>query len=166
MILNTGCRTDIPAYYSRWFYNRINAGYVCTRNPYRPNQVLKYRLDPELVDILCFCTKNPAPMLPRLAELDRFRQFWFVTLTPYGKEIEPNVPYKRTVSESIRRKSGQKRSPGATIPFSSQKNTPQSIICKPLKRWPPHCKTGWASVLSAFSTCMKRQSGISRRHGQ
>lgn len=102
MILNTGCRTDIPAYYSRWFYHRVKEGYVCTRNPYRPEQVLKYRLDPEVVDILCFCTKNPAPMLPRLAELNRFRQFWFVTLTPYGKEIEPNVPDKGTVLESIR----------------------------------------------------------------
>ena len=102
MILNTGCRTDIPAYYSRWFYNRIKEGYVCTRNPYRKDQVLKYRLDPAVVDILCFCAKNPAPMLPRLAELDHFRQFWFVTLTPYGKEIEPNVPDKRTVLESIR----------------------------------------------------------------
>ena len=75
MILNTGCRTDIPAYYSRWFYNRIKEGYVCTRNPYRAEQVLKYRFDPEVVDILCFCTKNPAPMLPRLAELNSFLQF-------------------------------------------------------------------------------------------
>ena len=102
MILNTGCRTDIPAYYSRWFYRRVEEGYVCTRNPYRPEQVLKYRLDPTVVDALCFCTKNPAPTIPRLAELDRFRQFWFVTLTPYGKEIEPHVPDKRTVLESVR----------------------------------------------------------------
>lgn len=41
-------------------------------------------------------------MLPRLAELNPFRQLWFVTLTPYGKEIEPNVPDKRIVLESIR----------------------------------------------------------------
>lgn len=102
MILNTGSRTDIPAYYSRWFYNRIREGYVCTRSPYNPGQVLRYRLDPEVVDILCFCTKNPQPMLPRLSELDRFRQFWFVTLTPYGKDIEPNVPDKHAVLQSIR----------------------------------------------------------------
>lgn len=101
MILNTGCRTDIPAYYSRWFYNRVKAGYVCTRNPYRPEQVLQYRLDPDLVDLLCFCTKNPEPMLPRLAELRPFRQFWFVTLTPYGKDIEPHVPDKWVVLRSI-----------------------------------------------------------------
>lgn len=103
MILNTGSRTDIPAYYSEWFFNRISEGFVMTRNPYRPEQVLKYRLDPEVVDVLCFCTKNPEPMLPRLAELERFRQFWFVTLTPYGRETEPYVPDKDRVAESILR---------------------------------------------------------------
>lgn len=107
MILNTGCRTDIPAYYSEWFYNRIRAGYVLTRNPYRPEQALKYRLDPEVVDALYFCTKNPQPMLSRLSELSAFRQFWFVTVTPYGKEIEPFVPEKQQVLESVRQLSAQ-----------------------------------------------------------
>lgn len=102
MILNTGCRTDIPAYYSEWLYNRINDGFVLARNPYRPEQILKYKLDPEVVDVLCFCTKNPAPMLPRLDELKDFRQFWFVTATPYGKETEPNVPDKHEVIKSIK----------------------------------------------------------------
>ena len=102
MILNTGCRTDIPAYYSKWFYNRIREGFVLTRNPYRPEQVLKYRLDPAVVDALCFCTKNPQPMLARLDELHAFRQFWFVTVTPYDKEIEPFVPDKAHVLESVR----------------------------------------------------------------
>lgn len=102
MILNTGCRTDIPAYYSEWLYNRINDGFVLARNPYRPEQILKYKLDPEVVDVLCFCTKNPAPMLPRLDELNDFRQFWFVTATPYGKETEPNVPDKHEVIKSIK----------------------------------------------------------------
>ena len=102
MMLNTGCRTDIPAYYSDWFCNRIRAGYVMTRNPYRPEQVLKYRLDPEVVDVLCFCTKNPRPMLARFPELCAFRQFWFVTVTPYGKEIEPNVPHKPDVLDAVK----------------------------------------------------------------
>lgn len=101
MILNTGNRTDIPAFYSEWFYNRIREGYVMTRNPYYPEQVLRYRLDPEVVDILCFCTKNPEPMLGRLGELDRFRQFWFVTITPYGRDVEPYVPEWRAVTESF-----------------------------------------------------------------
>lgn len=102
MIPNIGCHTDIPAYYSEWFYNRVREGYVLARNPYCPEQVLKYRLDPAVVDALCFCTKKPQPMLLRLSELSAFRPFWFVTVTPYGKEIEPFVPDKARVLESVR----------------------------------------------------------------
>jgi DNA repair photolyase len=102
MIINTGMRTDIPAYYSEWFYNRIKEGYVLTRNPYYPEQVTRYRLTPDVVDCLSFCTKNPKPMLSRLDEISQFRQFWFVTITPYGKEIEPNVPDKNEVMESFK----------------------------------------------------------------
>ena len=100
MIINTGSRTDIPAYYAEWFYKRIEEGYALTRNPYRPEQVLRYRLSSDVVDVLSFCTKNPAPMLARLSELSEFRQFWQVTITPYGREIEPGVPDKETVMES------------------------------------------------------------------
>ena len=39
MIINTGQRTDIPAFYSEWFVNRLKAGFVCVRNPYDPSQV-------------------------------------------------------------------------------------------------------------------------------
>ena len=63
MILNTGSRTDIPAYYSDWFFNRIKEGYVLARNPYNPVRVTKYLLSPEVVDVMVFCTKNPLPML-------------------------------------------------------------------------------------------------------
>jgi DNA repair photolyase len=103
MIINTGCRTDIPAYFSEWFFNRIKEGYVYVRNPYYKNQVMKYRLTPDVVDCLSFCTKNPGPMLPRIHEIDAFRQFWFVTITPYGKEIEPNVPDKEKVIEDFKK---------------------------------------------------------------
>ena len=103
MIINTGCRTDIPAFYAKWLMNRIQEGYVLVRNPYNPNQVTKYNLSPEVVDCLAFCTKNPGPMLTYLDELDIYKQYWFVTITPYGKDIEPNVPDKKKVMESFKK---------------------------------------------------------------
>ena len=103
MIINTGCRTDIPAFYAKWLMNRIREGYVLVRNPYNPNQVTKYNLSPEVVDCLAFCTKNPEPMLTYLDELDMYKQYWFVTITPYGKDIEPNVPDKQKVIESFKK---------------------------------------------------------------
>ena len=57
MIIQTGMRTDIPAFYSEWLVNRIKEGYVLVRNPYNPVQVTKYRLFPEVVDLMTFCTK-------------------------------------------------------------------------------------------------------------
>ena len=101
MILNTGMRTDIPAFYAEWFINRIKAGFVLVRNPYRPEWVTRYKLDPAVVDCIAFCTKNPAPMLRFMDCLKPFNQYWFVTITPYGKEIEPNVPPKETVMDDF-----------------------------------------------------------------
>ncbi len=103
MIINTGCRTDIPAFYSKWLINRIREGYVLVRNPYNPNQVTRYNLSPDVVDCLAFCTKNPEPMLKYLDEIDKYKQYWFVTITPYGKDIEPNVPNKEKVMESFKK---------------------------------------------------------------
>ena len=103
MIINTGQRTDIPAFYALWFVNRLKAGYVCVRNPYNPNQVSRYRLDPSVVDAIGFCTKNPAPMFPYMDLLADYGQYWFVTITPYGKDIEPNVPDKHRLLEDFRR---------------------------------------------------------------
>ncbi|MDE7272994.1 MAG: DUF1848 domain-containing protein [Lachnospiraceae bacterium] len=105
MILNTGSRTDIPAYYSEWFYNRIREGYVLVRNPYYPSQVTRYLLNPEVIDIMVFCTKNPLPMLKDIASretlLSTFDTFWFVTITPYEADIEPFVPPKEQVIASF-----------------------------------------------------------------
>ena len=103
MIINTGCRTDIPAFYSKWLMNRIREGYVLVRNPYYKSQVTKYSLSPDVVDCLAFCTKNPEPMLQYLDELDKYKQYWFVTITPYGKDIEPSVPDKEKVMESFKK---------------------------------------------------------------
>ena len=103
MIINTGQRTDIPAFYAKWFANRLREGFVLVRNPYNLQSVTRYRLSPEVVDVIGFCTKNPAPMLPYMDLLEPYGQFWYVTITPYGKEIEPRVPDKKKVAESFRR---------------------------------------------------------------
>ena len=58
MIIQTGMRTDIPAFYSRWLLNRLKEGYVLVRNPYNPQSVTRYRLTPDVADCIGFCTKN------------------------------------------------------------------------------------------------------------
>ena len=92
MIINTGQRTDIPAFYSKWFINRIRQGYVLVRNPYYPSIVTRFKLNPEVVDVIGFCTKNPRPMFKYLDELKDYGQFWYISITAFDKDLEPNVP--------------------------------------------------------------------------
>ncbi len=94
MIISASRRTDIPACYPDWFYQRIREGFVLTRKPMRFHQVSKMLLSPETVDGIVFWTKNPAPLMDRLDVLNAYTYYFQFTLTSYGKDIEPNVPVK------------------------------------------------------------------------
>ena len=99
MILMVSGRTDIVAFYSKWFMNRYHAGYVDVRNPFNPKLVSRIQFDN--VDAIMFCTKNPIPIINHLKEINKPILF-HVTLTPYKKDIEPNVPNKKTIIEAIK----------------------------------------------------------------
>lgn len=95
MILSVSRRTDIPNYYSEWFYNRIKAGFLYVRNPMNAHQISKIVLSPEVVDCIVFWTKNPEPMFSRLAELDAYKYYFQFTLTGFGNDMERNIPPKK-----------------------------------------------------------------------
>lgn len=69
MIISASRRTDIPAFYSDRFFNRLREGYVCAQNPMNLRQVSKISLDPDVVGGIVFRTKDPTPMMHRLHEL-------------------------------------------------------------------------------------------------
>ena len=97
MIISASRRTDIPSYYSTWFFNRLRAGYVYVRNPMNAHQISKISLSPEVVDGIVFWTKNPIPMLDRLDELRDYMYYFQFTLTSYGTDVEQNIPSKNKV---------------------------------------------------------------------
>lgn len=66
MILSVSRRTDIPNYYSEWFYNRIKEGFLYVRNPMNAHQISEIKITPDVVDSIVFWTKNPLPMMKRL----------------------------------------------------------------------------------------------------
>ncbi|MFQ8600525.1 MAG: DUF1848 family protein [Oscillospiraceae bacterium] len=104
MILSASRRTDIPAHYADWFWNRIEAGSVLVRNPVNPRQISRISLDPALVDCIVFWSKDPAPLLatlPALAERGYPYLFQF-TLTPYGPSLEKNLRPKREILHTFR----------------------------------------------------------------
>lgn len=97
MIISASRRTDIPAFYSDWIFNRLKEGYVCVRNPMNIHQISQINLSPNVVDGIVFWTKNPAPMLERIYELDKYTYYFQFTLNSYGKDIEKNVPSKNDI---------------------------------------------------------------------
>lgn len=100
MILNVSGRTDIVAFYSKWFLNRLKEGYVDVRNPFNPNLVS--RIDFDDVDLVLFCTKNPIPIVDKLGDI-KIPYIFHVTITPYKDDIEPNLPSKSKIIEAVKK---------------------------------------------------------------
>lgn len=97
VILSVSRRTDIPNYFSEWFLNRLKDGYLYVRNPMNLHQISCVPLSPDVVDCIVFWTKNPKPLLAGLRELDQYSYYFQFTLTGFGRDIEPQIPDKKTV---------------------------------------------------------------------
>ncbi|WP_026891104.1 DUF1848 domain-containing protein [Lacrimispora aerotolerans] len=95
MILSVSRRTDIPRFYSDWFFERIKEGFLYVRNPMNSRQISRIDLSPEQVELIVFWTKDPSPMLGRLSELNSIPCYLQFTLTGYGRDVEPGLPDKQ-----------------------------------------------------------------------
>lgn len=94
LIISASRRTDIPAFYARWFMNRIRAGYCTVPNPSNRKQISHVSLHPEDVDVIVFWTRNPQPLIPYLKELDRLGYLYYFqyTLMNNPRMIDTNTP--------------------------------------------------------------------------
>lgn len=100
MIISASRRTDIPAFYTPWFMGRLRSGYCCVPNPLNPLHVSTLSLRPEDVDVIVFWTRNAAPILPHLEELEErgYRFYFLVTLMDNPREIDPGCPPVKVAS--------------------------------------------------------------------
>ena len=92
LIISASRATDIPAFHSQWFLHRLATGFCVWFNPFN-NQ--KQYISFENTKAVVFWSKNPAPMLKRLDEVNRFGFCYYFqfTLNNYESErLEPNVP--------------------------------------------------------------------------
>jgi len=94
MIISASRRTDIPAFYSDWFFHRLEEEYCTVFNPFNRNQVRYVSLKPDDIDVVVFWTKHSKPFRPRLQLLDERKiQYYFqYTLVHYSQMIEKRVP--------------------------------------------------------------------------
>ncbi|MDO8588028.1 MAG: DUF1848 domain-containing protein [Armatimonadota bacterium] len=92
-VISVSRRTDIPAFYSEWFMNRIRDGYVRWVNPFS-RLVHRISLRPEDVMAFVLWSKNYAPLLAHTDELDSrgYRMLFHFTINGLPKVFEPRVP--------------------------------------------------------------------------
>lgn len=94
MIVSASRRTDIPAFYGRWFERRLSEGFALSVNPMNPKQVRRVSLTRRDVDLFVFWSKQPEPFLHCLSRLEArgFRSLFLFTLNDYPRPIEPRLP--------------------------------------------------------------------------
>ncbi|QCO15041.1 DUF1848 domain-containing protein [Azospirillum brasilense] len=104
MIISASYKTDIPAFYGRWFLNRLEAGHCRMVNPYG-GQTYRVGLTRAVVDGFVFWTKNLGPFLPALEEVSE-RGFPFVvqySITGLPAALERSVPDAERAVEHMAR---------------------------------------------------------------
>ncbi len=103
LIVSVSRATDIPAFYSDWFFNRLRQGYVRWRNPYNGKDTFVSFANTKFI---VFWSKNPRPLLPLLPVLKEMGIACYIqyTLNDYFAEgLEPNVPPKAERIETFKR---------------------------------------------------------------
>ncbi|NVK64605.1 MAG: DUF1848 domain-containing protein [Flavobacteriales bacterium] len=102
MIISASRRTDIPAFYTEWFFNRLKAGFVDVRNPINKNFVSRVPLNPQDIDCIVLWTKNPKTFIKRLSELNEYNFYFQFSLNSYDKKLEPSVPRKSELIKTFK----------------------------------------------------------------
>lgn len=103
IIVSASRSTDIPAFYAKWFINRLAAGYCVWYNPFNQKPM---RISFDKTKVVVFWTKNPEPLIEYLPELDKsgIRYYFQFTLNDYEAEgFEPNVPALEQRIETFKR---------------------------------------------------------------
>lgn len=102
MIVSVSRRTDIPAFYDEWFFNRLREGFVYVINPFNTKQISKIQLTPETVDCFVFWTKDAEPMMKRLDELKDFNYYFQFTVTSYRSDVEKGTRAKKDILKTFK----------------------------------------------------------------
>ncbi|GLC30559.1 DUF1848 domain-containing protein [Clostridium omnivorum] len=102
MIVSVSRRTDIPAFYSEWFFNRLKEGFVYVVNPFNTKQISKIELTAKTVDCFVFWTKDAEHMLRRLDELKDFKYYFQFTITSYRNDVEKDTRAKKDIINTFK----------------------------------------------------------------
>ena len=152
MILSASRRTDIPAFYSEWFINRLREGYVLVPNPYNTKHLSQITFSAETVDCIVFWTKDASPIFNKLGSIEElgYKDYYFeFTITAYDESIEKQLPSKSEIIKTFQRlsdKIGANRVDWRFDPIIINEQLTDNLIlnqfeklCKQLARYTTKC---------------------------
>ena len=179
MILSVSRRTDIPAFYSDWFFDRLADGCALVPNPINPNKIAKIEIKPFKIksveynlvgdkkvetegniEGIVFWSKNPKPMLSKLEKLKDYKYYFLFTLNAYPQTIECGLPPLIERIETF--KELTKYCPviwrydpilladGIDVNWHIKQFT---YLCEQLKGYTKHCKISF--VIESYKGCSK-----------
>lgn len=169
MILSVSRRTDIPAFYSEWLINRLQAGYALTRNPMNHAQVSKIPLTPDVVDCIVFWTKDPQNMLDKLDTIDElgYKYYFQFTVTAYDKSIEQALRSKDEIVKTfcnLSNRIGKEKVLWRYDPIIINDKYDISFheehfenLCSKLNNYTSHCTISFVDIYSKIKTKLVRE---------
>jgi len=104
LIISASRATDVPSFYGEWFMRRLQAGYLCWKNPFNAGCYQYVSL--KAVRAIVFWTKNSEPFERELDVLEAsgYCYYFLFTLNDYGLEgLEPGIPALAKRIDSFRR---------------------------------------------------------------
>ena len=103
-VVSVSRRTDIPAFYTEWFMNRVRDGFCHWMNPFG-GQVYRVSLRPEDCLALVFWTRNARPIMRHLDALSAggHRFYFQYTINGYPREIDTHAPPARAAVTALGR---------------------------------------------------------------
>lgn len=153
--------------------NRLRAGYAMVRNPIHRNTVHRVDLRRSNVDCLFFITKDPRPLEPHLPEIGSMGHMYVfhVTLNPYGRDLEPGVPFKADINDScirIAERIGRDRMVWRYDPviFNDHHGIDYhrrkfELLCREASQWTDRCMFSFVSMYGKLG--MFEESGLLRQ---
>ncbi len=90
-VISASRRTDIPAFYLKWFMKHIEAGFVDVPNPLNRRQVKRVLLTPREVAWIVFWSRNYSTFLKNYTFFDYFDLFFHFTINPAHSILEPDM---------------------------------------------------------------------------
>ncbi len=98
-IISASRRTDIPAYYLKWFIERLREGYVEVTNPFYRKQIKQVSLLPDDVEWIVFWSRNYGPFLKQRIQFEAYKLFFHFTILPRSKLEKRGLPINRLIDQ-------------------------------------------------------------------